>query len=142
MRLLQKLDLFSDIDPGRLKILAFASERCHYAPGEVLVHEGDESDGALILMSGTVEVQKSCFGITKKMTGSDSGVAIIGQSSMLSGKKCGATVTAETEVEVMRINRECFVKLMASCPKCSVGIMHSLGRQLDEDRAERADTHH
>ncbi|MEI4488538.1 cyclic nucleotide-binding domain-containing protein [Frigidibacter sp. MR17.14] len=138
VKLLQKLDLFAGIDPGRLKILAFASERCHFDPEETLFREGDESFGALVIVSGTVDVSKSEDGVHVLKTGSDKGVAIVGQSSMMSDQPRNATVTALTEVEALRINRDCFVKLMASCPKCSAGIMDALGRKLSDEDLPKA----
>lgn len=140
VKLLQKLDLFCDIDPGRLKVLAFASERCHFAPGDILFGEGDDSNGALVVMSGTVEVVRAGIGASYRKSASDNTVAIVGQSSMMSDKPRSATVTAATEVEALKINRDCFIKLMASCSKCSAGIMGSLGRQIDDYDAPQLET--
>jgi len=133
VKLLQKLDLFSDTDPGRIKILAFASDRCRFAPGDILFNEGDASNGALVIMSGTVEVERAGGGASYRKSASEDSAAIVGQSSMMSDKPRSATVTAVTEVEALKINRDCFIKLMASCSRCSAGIMRSLGRQMDDD---------
>ncbi|MDS9470084.1 cyclic nucleotide-binding domain-containing protein [Paracoccus sp. MBLB3053] len=137
--LLRKLPLLSRVDPGRLKVLCFASDRESFAPGEVLFREGEASAGAYVILSGSVDVFKSVEDSHYTKTGSDAAVAIIGQSSMLNDTPRRATVTALTDVEVLRINSSCFMQLMTSCCKSSEGVIRSLGAQLgDADVAKKA----
>lgn len=130
--LLQKLPIFSGVDPSRLKLLCFASSRGTFAQGEVLFREGDASFGAYVILSGSVDVYKSTDNSHLTKTGSDKAVAIVGQSSMMYDATRHATVTALTEVETLQINSACFLQLMTCCPKSSAGILQSLGAQLDE----------
>ncbi|WP_420342117.1 cyclic nucleotide-binding domain-containing protein [Paenirhodobacter sp.] len=128
--LLRKLPIFEGVDPGRLKILCFASDRKSFEAGEVLFREGDMSFGAYVIISGSVDVHKESDDQHATKTGSAAGVDIIGQSSMLSDSPRRATVTALTDVEVLVINRSCFLHLMTSCRLSSEKIMKSLGTQL------------
>ena len=56
VELLRNIPLFAKVDPAKLKLLAFASERAVFAPGETLFHQGDPGDAAYIIMDGEAEV--------------------------------------------------------------------------------------
>jgi CRP-like cAMP-binding protein len=130
--LIRKLPLFSGVSPERLKLLCFASSRGAFSSGEVLFAEGEPSFGAYVILSGTVEIYSAATGSRSTKTGTESKVAIVGQSSMLSGSPRHATITALTAVETLRINTGCFMQLMTACPKSSERILQSLGAQLAE----------
>ena len=55
--LLAKVELFANVAPRRLKLLALASSRVLFASGQNLCHEGDEGNEAFILISGEAEVK-------------------------------------------------------------------------------------
>ncbi len=38
---LKRIPLFAKVEPAKLKLMAFASERTHYQPGDLLFHQGD-----------------------------------------------------------------------------------------------------
>jgi CRP-like cAMP-binding protein len=46
------LPLFQGIEPRRLKLLAFTSERMVFQPGHDVVRQGDPGDSAYIVLSG------------------------------------------------------------------------------------------
>lgn len=133
---LRSLPLFAEVDPARLKLLCFTSARESFEPGETLFHEGDPGFGAYVIMSGTVEVDKPGAEAPYTKAASERQVALVGQSSMLAEKPRSATVTAVTPVEALRINSECFFKIMSSCPRSSERIMRSLGSHLRDDGPE------
>jgi putative ABC transport system ATP-binding protein len=56
IRVLRSVPIFGNLDTARLKLLAFTSERTVFAAGEVLFRQGDESDAAYVLLSGTADV--------------------------------------------------------------------------------------
>ncbi|WP_170297641.1 cyclic nucleotide-binding domain-containing protein [Paracoccus litorisediminis] len=132
--LLRKLPLFAGVDPCRLKVLCFASSRESFEPGEVLFHQSEPSSGAYVILSGKVDVHELSDDSHEIRTGSEEGVAIVGQSSMLNDLPRRATVTALTPVEVLCINSSCFMQLMTSCRKSSEGVIRSLGAQLADSK--------
>lgn len=131
VRRLRSLPLFAGIDPARLKLLCFTSARESFEPGEVIFEEGEPGEGAYVIMSGSVTVEKDDQRFTKEA--SDCRVAVVGQSSMLAEQPRQATVTALTPVEALRINSECFFKIMSGCARSSERIMRSLGAQVNDD---------
>ena len=55
--LLAKVELFANVAPRRLKLLALASSRVLFEPGQDLCVEGDEGYEAFILISGEADVK-------------------------------------------------------------------------------------
>ena len=55
--LLAKVELFANVAPRRLKLLALASSRVLFAAGQDLCVEGDEGYEAFILVSGEADVK-------------------------------------------------------------------------------------
>ncbi|MGH6620424.1 MAG: cyclic nucleotide-binding domain-containing protein, partial [Alphaproteobacteria bacterium] len=57
VHLLRRVPLFSRIDPARLKLLAFTSDRLVFAPDDVLFEQGQAGDAAYLILSGSAEVE-------------------------------------------------------------------------------------
>ena len=53
---LKKVPLFANIETSKLKLMAFASERLTYKPGQTLVKQGEQGDAAYIILQGEAEV--------------------------------------------------------------------------------------
>ena len=43
---LRRIPMFAKIDPARLKLLSFTSERVTFTPGEAFIRQGDIGDSA------------------------------------------------------------------------------------------------
>src|SRR5262245_12639505 len=56
VELLRRVPLFSGIEPAKLKLLAFTSDRLSFEPGQVLFEQGDPGDAAYVVLSGTADV--------------------------------------------------------------------------------------
>src|SRR5579862_6299282 len=54
--LLRRVPIFSEMDPPKLKLLAFMSERVGFDPGKPLMRQGDPGDAAYLIIEGHAEV--------------------------------------------------------------------------------------
>jgi CRP/FNR family transcriptional regulator, cyclic AMP receptor protein len=52
MGVLRTIPLFAKVDPAKLKLLAFTSERLAYVSGDERFHQGDHGDAAYIILKG------------------------------------------------------------------------------------------
>ena len=129
VKALQSLDLFAGMDPAKLRLLAYTSDRLSFSPGQDLFRQGDPGDTAFVIISGTVEIRKGNEAVFQKAA-SAGGSDIVGEISMVTDHKRFATVTAVTPVEALRINRDCFMKVLAGCPKSSAQTIRALGDKL------------
>ena len=53
VEILRNIPMFAKIEPAKLKLMAFASERITFKPGQTLFQQGDAGDAAFIVIEGT-----------------------------------------------------------------------------------------
>ena len=54
--MLRRIPLFARVDPAKLKLLAFTSERVAFNEGQELFHQGDDGDAAYVILNGDADV--------------------------------------------------------------------------------------
>lgn len=135
VQMLRQVPLFARVDPGKLKLLAFTSDRVSFGEGEVLFHQGDQGDAAYVILTGSADI----------LTGSDSGLikvaevsrnAIVGEIAILCDVTRTATVRAQNPVEALRIGKEQFLKLLSDFPEITIEVMKVLATRLSQTTTE------
>ena len=127
---LRQIPLFAKIEPSKLKLLAFTSQRVSYAPGESLCKQGDAGDSAFIIVEGDADViiDTQHGPMTVASVGKND---FVGEIALLCDVPRTATVTATTLVTAMRISKELFFQLVSQFPEIAVEIMRELAKRLD-----------
>jgi len=92
----------SQIEPAQLELLAGAVQMVTYAPGDVIINKGDVGNIFYMIKSGTVKCTD--MGSNSKDQKISSG-DYFGEKALLTGDKRAATVTADTAVTVMALDR-------------------------------------
>ena len=133
--LLRKIPLFAAIDPGKLKLLAFASNRKIYKDGQELFRQGDSGDAAFVIVNGTADIIRHTD-IDEVVIASLGNNEIIGEISILCEVPRTATVRASGELEVLKIKKEHFLGLMVQVPALGVEIMRELASRLQKTTSE------
>ncbi len=127
--LLAKVELFANVAPRRLKLLALASSRVLFAAGQDLCVEGDEGYEAFILVAGEADVKINTpkgVATVARLKRND----IVGEMAILREMPRNATVTAVSEVTTLRIGKQDFLNLMKEFPEVTVEVMRSLAERL------------
>jgi CRP-like cAMP-binding protein len=132
--MLRQVPLFAGLEPAKLKLLAFSSDRVSYGAGEVLFRQGDAGDAAYVILAGTAEilVDSAQGPIRVAELGENS---IIGEIAILCNAARTATVKAETPVETLRIRKEQFLKLLTDFPEVMIEVMRVLAERLSQTTA-------
>ncbi len=128
--LLRKIPLFAKIDPSKLKLLAFTSERLTYRAGQELFHQGDVGDTAYIIISGEADVlvDTPTGEITvAKLKQND----LVGEIAILINVPRTATVRAESELTTLAISKDQFFRMIGEFPDMAVEIMRELAQRLE-----------
>ncbi|MBB4008658.1 cyclic nucleotide-binding domain-containing protein [Allorhizobium taibaishanense] len=135
VEMLRRVPLFSQIAPAKLKLLAFASDRITCREGQDLFRQGDIGDAAYVILSGTADVlvHSDAGDIKVADVGSNS---IVGEIAILCDVSRTATVRAATRLEVLKISKENFLKLMSDFPEISSEIMRVLADRLNHTTLE------
>lgn len=100
-----------------------------YAPGEELIHEGDDSDCAFFLYSGQVGLYKDIGGQSKKLGVLDAG-ELFGEMAYLLKEHRTATVVAEAEVTALALPPAMLEELMRYSAPLSRRIIGALCQRL------------
>ncbi|NQW12328.1 MAG: Crp/Fnr family transcriptional regulator [Alphaproteobacteria bacterium] len=135
VELLRNIPLFAKIEPSKLKLLAFTSERLIYQDDQVLVHQGDMGDAAFIIIDGTasVTIDTDAGEIEVAIMGKGD---VVGEIAILCDVPRTATVKASSKLTVLKITKELFFRLVNEFPQISIEIMRELAARLERTNAQ------
>ncbi|NND49472.1 MAG: Crp/Fnr family transcriptional regulator [Rhizobiales bacterium] len=138
VELLRRIPIFAKIEPSRLKLLAFTSERVTYEPGQELCRQGDIGDAAYLVISGEAEILVDTPAGPLKIA-EVSKNALVGEIAIINDVPRTATVKAGTRVEALRITKDHFLRLVAEFPQIAIEIMRVLATRLSRTNEELTD---
>jgi CRP-like cAMP-binding protein len=130
VELLRNIPLFAKVDPAKLKLLAFASERAVFAPGETLFHQGDPGDAAYIIMEGEAEVliNGPSGPITVATIGKND---FVGEIAILCDVPRTATIRSRTALTTLRITKDLFLRMLMDFPAIAIEVTRVLAQRLE-----------
>lgn len=132
---LRQVPLFSRVAPAKLKLLAFASDRVSYRPGEILFHQGDPGDAAYVILTGKADILADSPNGEIKVAELDNN-DIVGEIAILCDVSRTATVKAAVPLEALRIRKDDFLKLLADSPDMMLEVLRSLADRLTRTTTE------
>jgi branched-chain amino acid transport system substrate-binding protein len=133
---LRPLSVFSPLSDEQIDQLSQRAQAHHYTEGEVLVRQGDMGDSLFVIKSGRAQVE------VDDNNGRVTTVAKLGQNdffgemSLLTGEQRSASVVAETETEVVVVDKSAIAKVLAA----DMAALEELSQVVEErfqDRAEK-----
>ena len=135
VELLRNIPLFSNIEPSKLKLLAFTSERFSYDAGHVLFDQGDMGDAAYIIIDGSADVIVDTPNgpLTVAKVGRND---IVGEIAILCDVPRTASVKASSKLETLVISKDLFFRLVMEFPQIAVEIMRELAHRLERTTAQ------
>jgi CRP-like cAMP-binding protein len=131
---LRCVPLFAAIPPAKLKLLAFTSDRIAYDAGQVMFNQGDPGDAAYVVLEGTADIliDSPSGPIRVDSVGPN---AIVGEIAILCDVVRTATIKTTSRVEVLRISKDHFLKLLVEFPVMAIEIMRVLADRLHQTSA-------
>ncbi len=105
--MLRRVPLFSGVEPAKLKLLAFTSDRVSYSAGQILFNQGDEGDAAYVdpFRNADILVDSETGQIKVAELEPNS---IVGEIAILCDVSRTATVRAAGPLEALRIRKDHF----------------------------------
>jgi CRP-like cAMP-binding protein len=127
--LLRRVPFFAEIEPAKLKLLAFMSERVGFDAGKLIVRQGDPADAAYLIIDGEAEVivATPAGPVTVATLGNNE---IFGEIAILCNVPRNATVRAKDRLIALRISKEPFMRMVREFPTMAVTIMQELAQRL------------
>ena len=138
VEILRRVPLFARIEPSKLKLIAFTSERMVFEKDETLFRQGDMGDAAYIVLEGDADVLVDSKRGQIRVAGLGQN-DIIGEIAILIDVPRTATVRAGTRLVTLRITKELFFRLITEFPQIAVEIMRELAVRLEKTTGDLRD---
>jgi CRP-like cAMP-binding protein len=109
-----------------------ARKKLSFQKGDVIFDDGEESKGVYFVEKGTVKLSKSgVYGKDQILRFIKEG-DLIGYRSLLIDEKIQARAEAMTEVEIVFVPGDIFIKLLQTDSKLSFAMLHKIAFELGE----------
>ncbi len=125
--LLAKIEIFKPLSDKERRTLANELKESIYAPGELILAQGQEGNHFYILKSGEADVSMRRDGRDLKLAGLSAG-NFFGEMSFLTGEKRNASVTAQTDCIVLALSHTVLARILES----NAALAEDLARILEE----------
>ncbi|WP_025897551.1 cyclic nucleotide-binding domain-containing protein [Sneathiella glossodoripedis] len=126
---LRQIPLFAKVDPSKIKLLAFTSERLTFQAGDILCKQGEMGDAAYVIINGKADVVvDSPTGPLTVATMQKNDV--VGEIAILINIPRTATIKAASELTTLRITKDLFLRTISEFPEMSVEMMRVLAERL------------
>jgi CRP/FNR family transcriptional regulator, cyclic AMP receptor protein len=128
---LRRIPLFQNLDPAKLKLLAFMSQRLTFEPSQAVFAQGDPGDAAYIVLEGeavvSIDTPKGRIDIARLGRNE-----ILGEIAILCEVPRTAHVTATGDMPLvcLKIEKNDFMGMMTEFPSMAVEIMRELARRI------------
>jgi CRP-like cAMP-binding protein len=126
--LLKRAPLFAACSKKQLAKAALIADEVIFAPGDVLIHEGERGREFVAIVEGKVKVTRN--GRIVPIRG---GLGFVGEMALLTNAPTNATVTATSSVRALVIADYRFQELLASSPDIQLQVLQSLAERLAVD---------
>ncbi len=138
LEVLRNIPMFANVEPVRLKLLAFTSQRLTFEPGQNVFCRGDVGDAAYIIIGGEAEVLVDQDGTEVKVATVGKN-ELIGEIAILCDVPRTATVRAKSHVTALKIPKDLFFTMVAEFPQMAVEVMCELARRLNRTTVQLSD---
>ena len=117
--------VFESLSKRHLKKIAGLTTTVRYHEGATVIKQGDPGDAFFVAVAGRAKVIADGKTIHRLIPGDH-----FGEISLLDGGERSATVVTETPVELLRLPRTSFLKVVRDDPDLARALLASLARMV------------
>jgi len=121
----RSVDIFYNLDSGELLEIARVASQESDPSGTVVIREGDQEESIYLVVKGSVRISKDGIPLADYGSGS-----FFGEMSLFKEGIRTATVTAQTPVLLLRLERNHFVRVMQKHPEIAISVCRLLSRRV------------
>lgn len=134
--LLARQPLLGLMDRDALRLVAFAAETRSLRAGDVLFRRGEGSDGAFLVISGAVALNREDDGRpADEIVGPG---ALIGELALFTALERPVTAVAREPTQVMRLARSVMRRVLGRSPDSAQAIAQAIAQRLHDFNDELA----
>ena len=129
--LLRSIPMLANLPANKLKLLAFASDRVTYEPGETVFSQGDDADAAYIVIDGAADVLVHAEGSDVASKVAELGPnSFIGDMAIVADIPRTATIRANARLDALRIRRDHLMDMIRDTPDLAMEVLRELVERL------------
>jgi CRP/FNR family transcriptional regulator, cyclic AMP receptor protein len=127
---LRQIPIFADCESVHLQLLAFASERQHFATGEAIIKQGEKAKSAFLMLSGHAEIWQRIGNDAQLIASAEPGT-FLGEVAMIGKTTYSVSALASSSVSTARIDHALFLRVANEYPEFGQTIFNAMARRLD-----------
>ena len=136
---LRRVELFDSLTDEERHSLATRLRVAPFVRGEAMTRQGAEAHWLYVITQGEAEVRVSADGNLSEHLANLGPGDFFGERGMMTGEPRAATVTALSDVECYRLDKEAFREVLKQRPEIAENISEILARRRVELEAARED---
>jgi len=129
VELIRQVPLLAKLEPTAQKMLCFASERVFYGTGETVFRQGDTADAAYVIIDGEVEIAIATISGSMRIN-TVQNFEVFGEIGMFGELPRTASAVAITPLELLRVPRDVFHKVIHASPAAVCCLTSTLAERL------------
>lgn len=130
VEILRRVPMLARLEPSKLKLLAFTSERATYEDREELFRVGEPADAAYVILDGEADVLAEAGAGEEVVAVTLAKNQLFGELAVINNAPRSATMRARGRLETLRIASEAFLKLITENPEVALEVMRQLSQKL------------
>ena len=128
MKTLASVKLFASLQQSELQLIASTLRDANFTRNDAMTRQGDLADWLYVLVSGKADVWYETNANDRSHLATLSAGDVFGEMGLMTGEPRNATVTARTETECYRIDRNSFEAIVQKRPE----LANEFARLIDE----------
>ncbi|NQW24315.1 MAG: cyclic nucleotide-binding domain-containing protein [SAR202 cluster bacterium] len=132
---LRRVWLFSELTDDQLESMSSFTFEKTFAPGELIVEEGQTGNGLYVIVSGNVEVLKGDVTATPQVLAKRGAGDVFGEMALLGEWPRTASVRALDSVQCLGIDRWVFLSQLEQQPKVTIRMLQIMAQRLRDSDA-------
>ena len=123
--------LFGELSQDQMRLLAFGAERMRFNSGRTVFRQGDSADCAYVVAQGRIGFYRQSGDQTVAAGAAGPG-AVVGEIALFTATNRDRTAVADDDLELLRINRSLFQRMLSEYPEIAVDLHARLSQSLRE----------
>jgi hypothetical protein len=129
------IPLFANLRPAQARIVVLMGEIKRFAPGDVIVRQGDLGDEMFVIIQGAVDVYATSAGARRRVARHCQG-EVFGEMGLVRQQRRSADVVAVEEVELLTVDERFLERIQFRYPRIACKLFLNL-TAIVSDRLER-----
>jgi CRP-like cAMP-binding protein len=129
---LRQVSFFAEIEPPKLKALAYVSERVGFDDNKIVFRQGDAGDAAYLIIEGEADIVLEDPVAGPVTVATLHANELVGEMSILTSEPRTATVRAKGRLVALRIGKDPFMRMVREFPSMAVSVMQELAHRVND----------